>query len=124
MEDDHSVREGMKALLESAGYRVRTFESAMKFIGSDALPDTQCVVSDVRMEGIDGLEMQHRLKAAGYSIPIIFITAHDPDAVRPQAIGAGAIDVLIKPFAAGELLACLRKALGNSAATSGAAQGL
>lgn len=111
-------------MLQSAGYRVRTFESAGEFIGSGALRETECVVSDVRMVGIDGLEMQRRLRAAGYSIPIIFITAQDPDAVRYQAIGAGAVEVLAKPFSASELLVCLRMALGDGAATSRAAEGL
>ena len=111
VDDDESVRESMKSLLRSAGYGVRTFAAAEEFIDAGVGPDIACLVLDVRMPGIDGLELQRRLNDAHSAIPIVFITAHDDGPARQRAINAGAVDVLHKPFAASVLLAIVATAI-------------
>jgi CheY-like chemotaxis protein len=104
VDDDESIREATKTLLRSAGYQVQTFASAERVLESGALEETECLILDVRMPGMDGLELQRRLNAEGVDVPVIFITAHDDAAVRRRAIEGGAINLLYKPFAAAELL--------------------
>lgn len=105
VDDDESVREATKTLLRSVGYRVQTFASAESLLNSGALGETECLILDVRMPGIDGLELQRRLNTEGFRVPIIFITAHDDGPLRRRVIEAGAVDMLNKPFAASALLA-------------------
>lgn len=112
VDDDESVREATKALLRSVGYRVRLFASAEDFLASAALVETACLILDVRMPGIGGLELQSRLNEQGGRIPIIFITAHADRLMLRRALEAGAVDVLRKPYAASEMLADVRTALG------------
>ena len=102
-------------LLRSAGYRVRTFESAELFLESGVTIGTACVILDVRMPGIDGPELQVRLNEARSFIPMIFITAHDDGPVRERVLKAGAVDVLNKPFVPARLLSTLRVALEKEA---------
>jgi CheY-like chemotaxis protein len=111
VDDDESIREATKTLLRSAGYQAQTFASAESLLESGALGETECLILDVRMPGIDGLELQRRLNAEGVHVPIIFITAHDDAAVRRRAIAGGAINLLHKPFAAAELLATVQTAV-------------
>ena len=111
VDDDESVRAATKALLSSAGYQVETFASAENLLSSGSLRRTECLILDVRMPGIDGLELQRRLKAGGSHVAIVFITGHYDEALRRRAIGAGAIDMLPKPFEAGALLAAVQTAL-------------
>ena len=111
VDDDESIREATKTLLRSAGYQVQTFAAAESLLESDALGETGCLILDVRMPGIDGLELQRRLTAEGVHVPTIFITAHDDAAVRRQAIEGGAISLLHKPFAAAELLETVKTAM-------------
>jgi CheY-like chemotaxis protein len=111
VDDDESIREATKTLLRSAGYQVQTFASAESLLELGALGETECLILDVRMPGIDGLELQRRLNAEGVHVPIIFITAHDDAAVRRRAIEGGAINLLHKPFAAAELLATVQTAV-------------
>lgn len=113
VDDDQSIRQATQALLRSAGYQVQTFASAQSLLESDALGETACLLLDVCMPGIDGLELQRRLNADGVQVPIIFITAHDNAAVRRQAIEGGALKLLHKPFAAAELLATIQTAMGG-----------
>lgn len=115
VDDDESVREATQTLLRSVGYRVRTFVSAENLLDSDALAETECLILDVRMPGIDGLELQRRLNEGGSRVPIIFITAHDDGPLRQRAVEAGAVDLLQKPFDAGQLLATLQIAGGRAA---------
>lgn len=113
VDDDESVREATKTLLRSVGYRVQTFASAENLLDSGALGKTECLILDVRMPGIDGLELQRRLNVEGFRVPIIFITAHADGPLRSRVIEAGAVDLLNKPFAASTLLATVETALGG-----------
>jgi CheY-like chemotaxis protein len=115
IDDDESSRDSTNALLRSAGHKVRTFASAELFLDSGALSETECIVLDVRMPGMDGLELQRRLNASQSDIPIIFVTAHDDATSRRSAIAAGAIDFLSKPFQASTLVATVRTALTSRA---------
>ncbi len=114
VDDDESIRRATRALLRSVGYRVETFASAELFLESDALRETDCLVLDVRMPGIDGLELQRRLNAAQSHIPIIFVTAHDDKSYRTTAMDAGAVNFFRKPFEANAFVAAVQAALRNS----------
>jgi FixJ family two-component response regulator len=114
VDDDRRVRESIQSVAESAGYAPRTFASAEELLESDALDQTRCVIADVRMSGIDGLELQRRIRARRPRLPVIFITAHDDDGVRRQAFEGGAADFLCKPFDGAELLGALSRALQRS----------
>jgi FixJ family two-component response regulator len=92
------------------------FASAEAFLKSDRLHDAHCVISDVQMPGMNGLELQEKLIAQGYRLPIIFVTAFPEMKVRAQAVAAGAIGFLAKPFSDEELIACLDKALAARSA--------
>jgi two-component system, LuxR family, response regulator FixJ len=111
VDDDQSIRDSTKMLLRSAGYPVATFASAESFLDSDAIAQTKCVILDVRMPGMDGLELQRRLNTSYADIPIIFVTAHDDANTRWSAIQAGATDFLTKPFDANTLIAAIQTAL-------------
>lgn len=111
VDDDESVRDSTRILLRSAGYKVATFESGELFLKSDTLSETACLVLDMRMPGIDGLEVQRRMSISDAGIPIIFVTAHDDKRSRQLAIDGGASDCFQKPFAASEFLCAIRTAL-------------
>ena len=113
VDDDASVRSATKTLLRSAGYTVETFASAESFLHSPALQEAECLILDVWMPGIDGLELQRRLRAAKIRVPIIFITAHDERRYLRQAFDGGAVDFLRKPFDGNALLAIVRTALDD-----------
>jgi FixJ family two-component response regulator len=98
VDDDQSVQNALKDLMESVGISAMCFGSAQEFLASDERNQTACLIADVRMPGISGLEMQAKLKAEGSFIPIIFITAHADAKIKMQAIKAGAIEFLSKPF--------------------------
>jgi CheY-like chemotaxis protein len=115
IDDDKSVRNSVKTLLRSAGYRVETFESAETFLESGAAAETGCLILDVRMPGMGGLELQVRLHDTSTHLPIIFITAHDDGPLRQQVMQAGAVEMLRKPFAPKALLSTLQEALGHGA---------
>jgi CheY-like chemotaxis protein len=118
IDDDKSVRNSLRALLRSANYRVATFESAEAFLDSGSAGETACLILDVRMPAMGGLELQVRLHDRNSAVPIIFITAHDDGALQRQVIQAGAVDILHKPFAPNALLSTVQAALGNSASAS------
>ncbi len=109
VDDDESVRRTTKLLVESLGYRAAVFESAESFLKSDQLYDTSCLVVDLQMPGMNGLQLQSHLADEGYSIPIIFITAYG-DKSRRRALQAGAVAFLDKPFSDEQLLKSLRSA--------------
>ena len=104
IDDDRRVLESVQSVLESAGYETVTFESAETFLLSAALWIVACVISDVRLPGMDGTELQRRIRQERSQLPVIFITAHDDDDVRQQALRDGAVAFLVKPFDAGDLL--------------------
>jgi FixJ family two-component response regulator len=111
VDDDRSVQSALKDLMESAGLSARCFGSAEEFLEWDQRNQTACLVLDIRMPGMSGLELQAKLKAEGSLIPIIFITAHGDSKMRVQALKAGAVEVLIKPFDDEILLEKIRPAL-------------
>ncbi len=111
VDDDESVREAVESLLKSVGFRTEAFASAEEFLHSGHHQETRCLILDLRMPGMSGLELQRRLVAAGSSISIIFITAHGDEEARAQALGAGAVAFLRKPFSEEALLRALQAAL-------------
>jgi FixJ family two-component response regulator len=113
VDDDESIRRTTTFLIESFGFRAAAFESAGNFLKSGQLHDTSCLIVDVQMPGMNGLELQSELAAAGYDIPIIFITAYDNKVSRRQAMQAGAVAFLGKPFSDEQLLQTVRSALGH-----------
>jgi FixJ family two-component response regulator len=111
VDDDDSIRKAVRRLMKSFGFAVETFASAEEFLGSDRLAKTSCLILDVHMPGMSGLQLQERLVAGDCAIPIVFITAFNDGRARAQALDAGAIGYLIKPFADEELLNCIHTAL-------------
>jgi len=111
IDDDESVRRTTTRLIESFGFRASAFESAEDFLGSGYLNDTSCLIVDVQMPGMNGLQLQSQLAAAGCNIPIIFITAFDDKESRRRAMQAGAVAFLGKPFNDEQLLESIRLAL-------------
>ena len=112
VDDDVSVRRALGNLISSVGYQVELFASAEEFLNSGHLHDTDCLILDVRMPGLSGLELQQRLATTNYLIPIIFITAHASDEeARRRALEAGALDFLLKPFSEESLLTSVRAAM-------------
>jgi FixJ family two-component response regulator len=114
VDDDFRVRESIKSLLESAGYAPLVFSSAEEFLQSGTLATATCVISDVRMPGMDGIELQRRITIERPTLPVILISAHYNAEVRKTAIDEGAVDVLYKPFDATDLLKIVQSALTNS----------
>ena len=111
VDDDESVRESVSSLVRSAGFGTTVFASAEEFLNSAQLRDTACLILDLRMPGMSGLELQRRLSDADYRIPIIFITAQRNEGDRMQALKAGAVDFLYKPFSENALLKAVDTAL-------------
>jgi FixJ family two-component response regulator len=111
VDDDEAIREATESLIRSVGFRVVVFPSAEDFLRSSHLQDTACLIVDVRMPGMSGLELQRQLAAANYSTPIIFITAHGDEEARARALRAGAVAFLDKPFSDEVLLRAVQAAL-------------
>jgi FixJ family two-component response regulator len=111
VDDDEEVRVALGGLLKSAGLAARAFESAEEFIESGQQSQVACLITDIRMPGMSGLELQAKLNAEGCSIPIVFITAHGDAKMRMQALRAGAVEFLAKPFDDESLLESVRAAL-------------
>jgi len=111
VDDDMSFRRATARLIHSLGHAVESFGSAEEFLCSGRLEDTACLVSDVKMPGMDGIELQRRLRRQGCRLPVIFITAHPGTNVRNQALASGAVGFLNKPFRDEELISCLDRAL-------------
>ena len=114
VDDDESIRTATKALLRSTGYKVETFASAELFVASDALRETKCLVLDIRLPGMNGLELQRLLNEARSYVPIIFVTAHDGKGYRERAITAGAANFFCKPFDAQAFIAAVKAAVAAS----------
>jgi len=113
VDDDFRIRESIKSLLESAGYAPAMFSSAEEFLLSGTLAVATCVISDVRMPGMDGIELQRRIRLQRPTLPVILISAHHNAEVRQTAIDEGAVDFLYKPFDAADLLKIIQSALTN-----------
>jgi len=113
VDDDDAVRIALEGLLRSAGLTARAFESAEKFIESGQQLHTACLITDIRMPGMSGLELQAKLNAEHCRIPIVFITAHGDTQMRMQALRAGAVEFLAKPFNDEALLETVGAALEN-----------
>jgi len=113
VDDDESVQSALQDLLEAVGLSTRSFGSAEDFLASGQHRNAACLVVDIRMPGMSGLELQAKLKAEGSRVPIIFITAHGDEKMRLQAMRAGAVDFLTKPFDQDVLLDCIRAALAT-----------
>ena len=111
VDDDDSVRESLRGLIRSVGFAMKVFASAEEFLNSDHLRNTNCLILDVRMPGMNGLELQRQLAATDRKIPVIFITAHGDDEVRSRALNGGAVDYLLKPFSEEALLNAIDAAL-------------
>ena len=111
VDDDDSVRESLTSLIRSVGFRAQTFASAEEFLRSTWLSDTDCLILDVRLPGIGGLDLQRQLSLGNQAIPIVFISAHGDDFARRQGLKAGAVDFLDKPFSEEALLRALDSAL-------------
>ncbi|WP_218510783.1 response regulator transcription factor [Variovorax sp. dw_308] len=111
VDDDESVRESLPDLLKEFGYAVEAFASAEAFLASDCIGRTQCLILDIAMPGMSGPELQRELKGRGQSVPIVFITAHADEAIRPLMLEQGAVECLFKPFSESALLGALHTAL-------------
>jgi len=113
VDDDDSLRSALQGLLESAELPAQSFASAEEFLKSGQHHRTACLIADIRMPGMSGLELQAKLNAERCRIPIIFITAHGDEKMRLQALRAGAVEFMAKPFNDEALLESVRAALEN-----------
>ena len=111
VDDDESVREAIESLMKSVGYIAKVFSSAGEFLKSEYLNDTGCLILDLQMPGMSGLELQSRLAASRSRVPIIFISAHSDAEARARALEAGAIGFLQKPFSEDALLDAIKSSL-------------
>jgi FixJ family two-component response regulator len=114
IDDDESMREAIKGLVRSLGYRVDAVGSAEEFLSSRLVHRTSCVIADMQMPGMTGLELYQRLWTAAKPVPTILITAYPEDSVRERALSAGVVGYLTKPFEEDDLLACIRSALTHA----------
>ena len=113
VDDDQSVREALTSLVRSLGYIAMAFEGAEDLLKSKRRRSVSCLIADVQMPGMTGLELHNRLVASGEPIPTILITAFPDERARERALQAGVICYLTKPFSEDELLACIRSTLGH-----------
>ncbi len=113
IDDDEAVRVATENLVRSLGFGANTFSSAEEFLKSSRLEETSCVITDVHMPGMTGVELQTRLLALGHDLPMIFITAFPEERTRERVHAAGAIGFLSKPFDGGAMIQCIDRALGR-----------
>jgi FixJ family two-component response regulator len=114
VDDDESVRESLPDLLREFGYAARAFSSAEEFLASDCVCQTRCLILDIVMPGMTGPDLLRELRLRRQEIPIVFITAHRDETIRPQALAQGAAECLFKPFSDTALLEALNIAMGVS----------
>lgn len=114
IDDDDAVRAATASLVRSLGFRTSTFASADDFLRSPQVHASNCVITDVQMPGMSGLELQNRLLADGHCVPLIFITAFPEERVRRQAMSAGAVGFLSKPFDGNDMIDCIDRALNRA----------
>jgi FixJ family two-component response regulator len=111
VDDDESVRESLPDLLREFGFAVRAYASAREFLASDCIDQTRCLILDIAMPGMTGPDLQLELIRRGFKIPIVFITAHRDEDVRPRLLQQGAVGCLFKPFSETALLETLNAAI-------------
>jgi FixJ family two-component response regulator len=113
VDDDDTVRAATESLVRSLGFKTRTFASAELFLQSSSLSETRCLILDVQMPNMGGIELQDHLSKLGFKMPIIFITAYPDESVRQRALQAGAVGFLLKPFevCGQRFVDCLHEAL-------------
>jgi FixJ family two-component response regulator len=111
VDDDVWAREGLEALIAALGYEVRTFESAEEFVASGSIAETACLITDLNMPGMSGLELQAYLRSAGHSTPIIIVTAYPTEEHRTHALKDSATSFLTKPLDERVLVGCLTHAI-------------
>ena len=114
VDDDESVRQGLSRLLTSVGFAVSTFASAEEYLSSDQLERPDCLILDIRMSGLSGIELQRQLVANHSEVPVIFITAHEEETTRAQALTGNVRGVLIKPFSEEALLNAINNVLTSN----------
>jgi FixJ family two-component response regulator len=111
VDDDESVRESLPDLLREFGFAARAFSSAEAFLASDCVSQTRCLILDIVMPGMSGPDLQGELTRRRQEMPIVFITAHGDETVRPRVLEQGAVECLFKPFSETALLEALHAAL-------------
>ena len=111
VDDDESVREATRCLMRSVGFESETFHSAEEFLSSESRHHTSCLVADVHMPGMTGLDLHRSLVTSGHPIPTVLITAYGDEKVRESALAAGVLCYLTKPFREKDLLACINEAV-------------
>jgi FixJ family two-component response regulator len=111
VDDDALARDGIRELVASLGYEAVTFSSAQDFLASSALTKTTCLITDLQMPGLNGLQLQEALRSQGYCTPVILITAYPNEQHRKRALDNGAVGFLSKPFEEGSLIKCIAKAI-------------
>jgi FixJ family two-component response regulator len=114
VDDDASVRKALGRLIRAAGYEVELFRCASEYLAREAPPRPACLLLDVRMPGMTGLELQRTIEGTQRAVPIVFITGHGDETIREQTMAAGAVDVLYKPVDDRVLLAAIAEALSRS----------
>ncbi len=111
IDDDASVRQATDGLVRSLGYSTATFASAEEFLDSARVAETSCVVTDIQMPGLSGIDLKDRLAADGHRVPMVFMTAFPDERIRARVMAAGAVGFLAKPFEDESLIACLAQAI-------------
>jgi len=114
VDDDALARDGIRELIESLGYKAVTFISAEHFLESGLIAETTCLITDLQMPGLNGLELQEALRSQGYQTPVILITAYPSEKRRKRALDNGALGFLSKPFDEASLIACLTTAISGA----------
>ena len=115
VDDDALVRDGIGELVGSLGYETVTFSSAQDFLASSVITKTTCLITDLQMPGLNGLELQEAIRSQGYCTPIILVTAYPNEQHRRRAIDNGAVGFLNKPFEEASLIRCINAAIKRSA---------
>ena len=118
VDDDRSVREAANMLIVSLGYTAATFASAEEFLESGRVCETTCLITDLQMPGMSGIDLQSHLTAHGHGTPVIFVTAYPEESLRARALNAGAFGFLSKPFSEEALIECLDRALERDGSAS------
>ena len=111
VDDDALVRDSIRQLIESLGFKAITFSSASRFFASSVVGETTCLITDLQMAGLNGLELQEALRSQGYNTPVILITAYPNEQYRTRAVDGGAVGFLGKPFNDASLIKCLTAAI-------------
>ena len=111
VDDDESVRESLPDLLREFGFAANSFSSAEEFLSSDSLDETRCLVLDIAMPGMNGLDLQQELERSGQRIPVVFMTAQKDQVIQSRAFKQGAVRLLLKPFSDTALLEAVKAAL-------------